>query len=140
MKYIISIMSFFLMFFSFFGDTYSARNWLFNDITNEIPYCNDAWECGVIEWVDAIKNINAIETDRPASQYIQDVVKYILYFFALVATLIIIYSWFNMLISVWDEEKVKKSKSIILYAIFGLILIFLAWPLIDFVIWILDAQ
>ena len=139
MKYIISFVAFFLVFFSFFVDTYSSSNSLFNNTTNEIPYCNDAGECWIIEWVDSIQNINAIETTRTASQYIQDVIRFILWFLALIATIIIIYAWFNMLTSVWEEDKAKKSKQMIVYAILWLILIYFAWPLIDFVVWILNA-
>lgn len=139
MKYFLSFVTAFLVIFSFFWDTtFAARNSLFNNTTNQIPYCNDG-ECWLEEWVYSIENINAIETQRSASQYIQDVVRYILYFLALIATLIIIYSWFNLLTSVWDEEKAKKSKQIIVYAIVWLILIYLAGPLVDFVVWILNA-
>lgn len=138
MKYILSFLALVLVFFSFFWETYSARNSLFNNTTNEIPYCND-WECGIDQWVYAVENINVIESQRSASQYIQDIVIYILNFLAFIAIIIIIYAWFNMLTSVWDEDKAKKSKQIIIYAILWLIIIYIAWPLIDFVIWILNA-
>jgi hypothetical protein len=139
MKYILSIIAVLLVSFPFFTNTNIAVAWIFSNSTSEIPYCNN-WECWLEEWVNAIKNIDGIETKRSASEYIQAVVKYVLWFLALIATIMIIYAWFNLLTWIGDEEKAKKTKSIIIYAIIWLIIIFLAWPIITFVLKVLNVE
>lgn len=104
----------------------------------EVPYCNDG-ECWLDKWVDAIKNVGVVETAKTASQYIQDIVIFLLWFLMLIAVLIIIYSWLVLLTWVWDEEKAKKTKQIILYTIGWLIIIFLAYPLTEFVFRVLNS-
>jgi tetrahydromethanopterin S-methyltransferase subunit G len=57
----------------------------------------------------------------------------LLYF---IAVALWIYGWFTILVSGWDEEKVKKWKNIIIYVVIGLIVIFLASQLIN---WVIDV-
>jgi len=139
MKYTLFFITFFIFLFTFSLNICNWSNSLFDNSNEEIPYCNDDWECWVIQWIEAVKDIEAVENEKKASQYIQDIVKYILSFLALVATLIIIYAWFTVLISVWDEEKTKKSKQMIIYSIIWLVIIFMAWPIINFVIDVLNV-
>lgn len=103
-----------------------------------IPYCtgNDCW---LEEWVKAVEWVDGVVTNMSASQYIQVVVKYILRFLMLISTLIIIYAWFVLMLWLWDEEKAKKTKMIMIYAVVWLVIIYLAWPLTDFVFNILNA-
>ena len=138
MKYILSILVVLFVSLSF-SSNINVATAVFNNTTTEIPYCND-WECWLEEWINAIKNVDGIETERSASVYIQAVVKYVLWFLALIATIMIIYAWFNLLTWIWDEDKAKKTKSIIIYAIVWLAIIFLAWPIITFVLNILNVQ
>lgn len=135
MKYILSIIVAFVVSLSFFSNvSVSTAGWItINNGTTEIPYCQEGDECWLVEWVEAIKGISAIETKVPASKYIQRVVTYILWFLMLLSVWIIIYAWMVLLTWVWDEEKAKKTKQIILYAIFWLIIIWLAYPISQFV-------
>lgn len=135
MKYIFSFITVLLVSISFlFASTNITNAWIFSNERADIPYCNASWECWLEEWIEAIKDIDALVNNKPASQFIQDVVKYVLRFLALIATLIIIYAWFNLLTWMWDEEKAKDTKKIIVYAIIWLVIIFLAGPIIDFVL------
>ena len=105
---------------------------------DSIPYCQ--WsECWLEKGVEAVKDIDAVETKRSASEWIQAVVKYILWFLMLLATLIIIYAWFVLMLWLWDEEKAKKTKMIMMYAVIWLVIIYLAWPLTDFIFNILNS-
>jgi hypothetical protein len=134
MKYIISFFVFLLVTigsFNFIGNTY-AGNWLFNNTTAEIPYCK-WWDCWLDNWIDQTKKINNLKTDWTASWYVTSIVTYILWFVYLIAVILIIYAWFNLLTWVGDEEKAKKSKTMILYVIVWIIIIFLAWPIVKFV-------
>lgn len=134
MKYFYSLVSIILIWISFFSGW--AHAWIFSNDRSDIPYC-DTWDCWLEQWIDAVDWVDAVVNDRPASQYIQDVVEYILWFLALIAVLVIIYSWFVLLTAAWDEDKAKKTKTIILYAIVWLIIIFLAGPIVEFVLDIL---
>jgi small-conductance mechanosensitive channel len=88
-------------------------------------------ECSIEAWITSTyETLKNVEQERPLSQYVIDVVKYILTFVALVWVIIILYAWFNILISAWDEEKVKTSRKIIIYVLIGILVIFLAFPII----------
>ena len=103
---------------------------------SNIPYCN--WdECSLEKWVEYAKWVDWVVTTWTASEYVQKIVVYLLSFLKLVAVILIIYAWFNMLTSAWDEEKAKKSKTIIVFAIIWLLIIYLAWPITNFIIDIL---
>lgn len=131
------ILSIFVLVFSVFSfSNQVTANSLFTDTKNEIPYCNDwsDWKCWLDGWVNAVKDVNVIEGDQKASVYIQNVISYVLTFLAILSVLIIIYSWFNILISAWDDDKVSNSKKIIIYAIIWLVIIFLAYPITSFIL------
>jgi len=83
--------------------------------------------------------LDDIETERTLSEYVQDVVVYILTFISIVAVLYIIYAGFMILISNGDEEKVKKSKQTIIYVALGIIIIWLAWSIVTFILMVLNA-
>ena len=135
MKYIISLLVFILVWVSSFVFVWNTTNAssIFNNTTNEIPYCksNDCW---VDKWIDAVKDINELSKETDAATYLTKVVTYLISFVYLIAVILIIYAWFNLLTWIGDEEKAKKSKTMILYVIIWILLIFLAWPIIDFII------
>lgn len=130
-KLLLMIVSFFII----FGWANIAQASIFNDNNTTIHICN--WdECGLEQWINLIEDswIDWVVTDWKASEYIQDIIVYILTFLKLIAVIVIIYAWFNMLTSAWDEEKAKTSKTMITFTIIWLAIIYLAGPITTFVI------
>lgn len=104
-----------------------------------VRYCTGN-ECGIDQGADLIRDsLWDIETDRSISQYVQDVVAYLLSFLALIAVIYVIYAGFNIMIWNGDEEKLKKSRQTIIYVLLWLIVIFLAWPITLFILNILNV-
>lgn len=134
MKKIIVAISLFLLSISSLFSVNQTNAWIFSNEKAEIPYCNDSGECWIKEWIDAVKNINWVETERTASVYVQDVVKYALTFITIIAVILVIYAWFNILTSAGDDEKTNNSKKIIIYAVLWILIIYLARPIINFVL------
>lgn len=141
MKKFLSLLTTIFIYILFFSSTIfynieGVNAFSFSDIFSnwwwDIPYCDDD-DCWLDEWIEEIKDVNLIETDKSASEFVQDVIKFVLWFLALISVLIIIYSWFILLVWLWDEEKAKKTKQIIIYAIAWLAIIFLAYPITDFI-------
>ncbi len=64
-------------------------------------------------------------------------VAFIIGFLYLVAVIIMIYGWFTILTAGWDEEKVKKGKTILMQAGAWLIVIFIAGSVVNLIIWAL---
>jgi type IV secretory pathway VirB2 component (pilin) len=58
----------------------------------------------------------------------------------LVAVILIIYSGFNIIVWSGSEERTKTSKSMILYVIVGVLIIFLAGPITEFILNILNGS
>ena len=114
---------------------------IFDDIISDskpsVQYCDDEWECGLLEGIDLAKGgINDIETERSFSEYIQGLVSYVLTFVTIIAVIYIIYAGFRLMVDPGDDsEKVKRTKNIILYVIVGIIIIWLAWPI---TLWLLN--
>lgn len=91
-------------------------------------------ECWPQAGIDVLKeNLHGVEKEQKASEYIQNIVVYLIGFMSIVAVVYIIYAGFNILTGSGDEEKIKKSKSIIMYVIIGLIVIYLAYTIVTFV-------
>lgn len=81
------------------------------------------------QWVQS-----GLRTDWTADVVIQTWLQNLLTFLYLVAVLLGIWWGFNILTAAWDEEKVKKGKTILLQAIAWVVVIFLAWSIIDWLL------
>ncbi|MDD3145592.1 MAG: TrbC/VirB2 family protein [Candidatus Gracilibacteria bacterium] len=68
---------------------------------------------------------------------VNNIAGYIIGLFYFIAVILGIYGGFLILVSGGDEDKVKKGKNIIIYVVFGLIVIFLASQLVNWVIGIM---
>jgi len=115
-----------------------SHAWFFDSFissgTPEVRYCSGG-DCWLQEWIDAIEwSVTDLETTRSASEYIQDIVRYLLTFVTLIAVLYIIYAGFQILIWWGDEEKLKSSKQMIIYVLLGIIVMWLAWPITLFIL------
>lgn len=121
------------MFFSSLG---IANAWIFWGDRVEVQYCNDS-ECWLTEGINLVSwslSDSWIVTNGTASEYIQKVVAYLLGFLYVIGVIIIIYAWFNMLTASWDEEKFKKSKTIIIYVIIWFVIMYLAGAIVRFIL------
>ena len=140
MKIYSKILLLIIISFSFFNASHSDRKDIFDINWTRIPYCHDDDECWLEEWIDVVEHsLDDIETERSASEYIQDIVKFLLWFIYLVAVILVIYAWFNLFTWLWDEEKAKKSKTMIIYVIVWILIIFLAGPIVEFVLNVLNT-
>ncbi|MCP4524270.1 MAG: TrbC/VirB2 family protein, partial [Candidatus Gracilibacteria bacterium] len=97
-------------------------------------------KCGLLKGVEAIGGIEGIEKEQTASEYIQNIVAYLLGFVAIIAVLYIIYAGFNILIGNGEEEKLNQSKKTIMYVVLGMLIIFLAWSIVSFVFDVFDSS
>lgn len=138
MKKILLLLCFTVLSFTSFSSVNASIEDIFWWSDTEIKYCDDG-ECWLENWIKITTWIDDIEKERPASEYIQDMVNYILTFLWIVAVIFIIYAWFNLLTSQWDDDKVSSSKKTIIYASLGLILIFLSYPIFTFIVDILNV-
>ena len=110
----------------------SYATWIWDSSTNKILICDGSdWrKCSIEEWTRVIKeNIKDIEKTQKASVFIQNIVAYLLMFLWLIGVLYVIYAWFNILLSAWEESKLKTEKQRIVFVIIGLIVIFLAYSI-----------
>lgn len=111
-----------------------------SDSTPDAYICADG-ECGLDAGIELAKQgINDIEKERTLSEYVQDIVIYLLTFISIVSVIYIIYAGFNILIWNGDEEKLKKSKMTIIYVAIGVVLIWLAWPITAFFLNVLNIS
>lgn len=124
------------LFFSFITTSFG---WDWGDFigwwgSNRIIYCNGD-DCSLQGWIDAVGNSDlSIETQRPFSEWIQDIVIYLMSFITIIAVIYIIYAGFRILVSAWDDEQISNSKKTILSVAVGIILIWLAYAIVRFII------
>lgn len=134
-KILLSTISFFILLFLSFNNSFASCTDFFClwDTPEEIQYCK--WDtCSLTGWIEKVKGwVKWIETERTFSVYIQDVIAYLIWFLFFIALAYILYAWFKILVSSWEEEELKKSKSIIAYVIIWIIIIFLAYSIVNFV-------
>jgi len=88
---------------------------------------------------------NSVDTwlrwsESEADQVIEGWVQYLVWFLYLVAFIMMVYGAFNILTAAWDEEKVKKGKTILIQAVAWMIVVFIANSIIQWVIkWLFEA-
>lgn len=123
-----------------FAGACNIFNWSDCDNAGTVTYCNSndptsSKYCSIDRGTQVVaKNVNDIQTAKKFSQYIQDIVAYLLLFLGIVGVLYIIYAGFNIIIAGGDEEKVKQGKKTIMHVLIGVLLIFLAYSIVKFVI------
>ncbi len=112
---------------------------IFGDNGTVSPYCDNN-DCGLQQGIDTIRwSVDGLVVDRSLSEYVQDVVVYLLGFLSIIAVIYIIYAGFTLLTSGWDEEKLTSTKKTVLYVVIGLAIIWLAGPITNFVFGVLNA-
>ena len=138
MKIILRLLFIFILTFS----TFNINASFIGDIWDTTPIKIDCgWkDCNIKTGIEIIDGkIDNIEDEKPFSVYIQDVIAYLLTFLSIIAVIYIIYAWFRILIWAWDEEVLKKQKATILYVAIGMAVIWLAYPIMLFVIQVLST-
>lgn len=139
MRVFVSLLVIASIFFSVFS-SYQSYASIFDDGNPELEYCKNN-DCGLDNGITQLKdNLDDVVTDQKASDYIQNIVKYLLTFLTLIGVIYIIYAWFNILTWAGDEEKAKKSKTIIIFVIIGILIIYLAGPILEFILNILTPS
>lgn len=133
MKFLVALFACISVFSAFVNES-SALS-IFKD-TSKIIYCQDG-ECSLEKWTELVKkDINDIEKTRTASQYVQDLVKYLLTFITIIAVLYIIYAWFKILTSAWNDDEVTKSKWTIISVLAWIVIIWLSYSIVTWIIWV----
>lgn len=106
------LLSFFIFFF--FIDTNFAIDLWLNKVDPSLKNANN----------DFVLNVESIVATLVGLLY-------------LIAVIFAIYGWFLILTSAGDDEKVKKWKNIVIYMVIGLIVVFLASTLVN---WVIDTM
>ena len=103
---------------------------------SSVIYCwNWTSECSLDQWTKIVKNnIDWINTNQSFVDFVQDIVAYILTFISLIAVLYIIYAWFSILVSWWNDEVQKKQKKTIFSIIIWIVLIWLSYTIVNFIV------
>lgn len=88
------------------------------------------------QWVNLVREgaDGSVVTNMSASDYIQRVVNYLLTFVTIIAVIIIMYAWFKVLTSAWDEEKASSAKKIIISVAVWILIMWLAYAIVKFII------
>lgn len=77
---------------------------------------------------------NISGTTKTADSAVQDLIGTAATFLAILAVVYGIYGWFNILTAGWAEDKVKKGKTILIQAAIGLVVIWLANSIVQWLI------
>lgn len=123
----------FWMFFIFLS---IQNTFALNIFTNsdEVIYCKDD-SCSLNNWTEAVKTwIHNIQTNNTLSEYIQSIIKYLLTFVTIVAVIYIIYAWFKILTSWWNDEEIKKAKATIISIFSWILLMWLSYAIVKWII------
>ena len=104
--------------------------------TTGIPVCQN-WECGTLEnsGDKAVERFHGnIEDQQTFSDYVQEIIKYLLTFLTIIWVIYIIYAWVLLLTSAWEEEKMTAARKNILYVMIWITVIYLAYPIVSWVV------
>lgn len=138
MKHIIAVVVFCSAFLWIGCSSVQAQGSSFNDVDVGIRYCQNG-ECGLNKGIEEVGNAlegTGVVVDRSTDlvTYVQKILaENVLVYLYFLMVVIIIYAGFLILTAAGDEDKVSKGKKIILYAVIGVVIIFLAGPLTEFI-------
>lgn len=85
-------------------------------------------------WVENI-NEGLIWDNQTVDITVQSYIQILLWFLYLLAVLYWLYWGFLIFTAQDDDDKVKDWKKIIIRALLWVVVIFLAWPIVEFIIW-----
>ncbi|EKD66695.1 MAG: hypothetical protein ACD_49C00021G0010 [uncultured bacterium (gcode 4)] len=100
--------------------------------------CTNTWLATTCNW-QALWNPNLSDTVK----IIRSVIQYTTWFIWIIVIVLIIYTWMTILTSWWNEEKMKKAKSSLIYIVIWILIIvlsvwifqFIGWADLNWVIW-----
>lgn len=88
------------------------------------------------------KDVNLVGTWEQQKDAFVNVIKWavnwVLGILALIALLVVMYGWFLMITSAWEDDSYKKWFTILKYAATGLILIGVAWFVVSIIFWLVN--
>ena len=91
----------------------------------------------------AANDVAVIGTDQQQKDWIVNVVRWlvnrVLWIMGLIALIVLMYWWFLMVTSAWDEEKYKKWFTILRHAAIWLIIIGTAWFIASLIFWLINV-
>lgn len=92
--------------------------------------------CETSFWFDFVA-ASCLEDARieGVSKIITDVINWVNWFIWIVVLIMVIYAWSLVLLSAWDEEKLKKAKSIMLYVAIWMFLLVINYLILTFFIY-----
>ncbi len=90
-------------------------------------------DAAMIIWSDKVQDWMKWSTES-IDQSVQTMIITGMTFLYLIAVVYGLWWGFNILTAAWDEEKVKKWKTIIMHAIIWLVVIWLVWSIINWVV------
>jgi hypothetical protein len=121
---------------SWWGDASQTLEWMWT----LVPICQEWWEyqCNLETARDSIKDSmdGSIERNKRFSEYVQDIIKYALWFLTVVWVIYIIYAWLLLLTSAWEEEKMTKARKNIMFVMVWFAVVYLAYPIVS---WLVNA-
>lgn len=88
-------------------------------------------------WDNVSDDLKSSDKDISLVVVIQNIVEYLIWLLYLIAIIFGLYSWVIILTASWEEERVKKWKSIMINVVLGLIVIFLSSVIIN---WVIDVM
>ncbi len=99
--------------FGFFTETFWASDWWIHKI-----------DPGIVPW--------AWQWSLP--EIIQNFIKWVFGFLALIALIIFLTAWFMIMTAWWDDDKVKKGKTWMINAVIWLIVIALSYSIVTWLV------
>ena len=106
-----------------------------NGDNTELSIC-EGKECSLKGGVNKTKELvkGQVVTEKSATQLLQDIITYALGFITLIAVIYILWSGFRIMTGNGDSGVMESSKKIIIYVIIGIVMMWLAYPIVAFII------
>jgi PKD repeat protein len=99
------------------------------------PYVCSGADCGLAGGLNSVTTaVGGQLTSKGIAEYAQQIIVYAMGFLSLIAVIYIIYAGFQMVTGGADEEKTKKTKAVITQVIIGIIIMWLAYPIVKWTI------
>lgn len=119
---VLKLKIFLLLLFSFF---------FFSTFANDVPKINCVWLAWCVD-SDIANPSEPSDDNNMWLEMITNIIWELIQFVAVISVITLIISWMMYIIFWWDEEKLKKAKSWIIWSLVWTLLSISAWWIIEF--------
>jgi hypothetical protein len=108
---------------------------VFSFVAGRLAYAQEGAEPEDVYFIKLVAKLSGLPTGQPAPVVIiAGVINLVLSVVGVIAVCLILYGGYLYLVSLGNEEKIKQAKRLLMNSVIGLVIVFMAYALAEFIV------